>query len=371
MVLTLDSLGSLILLALVSLFAPSISTPTDTPISNNNPNWTIAVQKGTVLYAQLQSRCFPDRIKPMTVESLQADKWDFTVPWPPPAESLTIFPIFVARMFGWTISDKDYYVEDVGREGAESDPPSSAGSLGDRVSVRTEYNNLYSPRNGLVAAYSTQRVKNDQVHWSDVTFALWERLTSIVGTRVKDLHYIARTGIYNKFTVSIMEDAVPQGKNIAIFEPGDPAFLALLGTPNGVGAVYLLMQHKQALGFKTISRVVVVLDGPGHSLTPIIIYKVRDMPSIDKADPALGTRDPHDDAVVKATWWAVVGALAGISSAGSRAGLETCIYAGPSIGMGAEEEVRAQVREKVREHYANVRRMVPRERMLEYELRSG
>ncbi len=77
---------------------------------------------------------------------------------------------------------------------------------------------------------------------------------------------------------------------------------------------------------------------------------------------ARGTRDPHDDAVVKVTWWAVVGALAGISSAGSRAGLETWIYAGPSIGVGAEEEVRARVSGRVREHYANVRRVVPRER---------
>lgn len=52
----------------------------------------------------------------------------------------------------------------------------------------------------------------------------------------------------------------------------------MLGTPNGAGCVYLLMQHKQALGFKTISRVVVGYNGPTFQ-SPFIVYEVLDMPS--------------------------------------------------------------------------------------------
>ena len=60
-----------------------------------------------------------------------------------------------------------------------------------------------------------------------------------------------------------------------MFGPGEEAFLALLGTPNGAGSVYLLMQHKRALGRKTIGRVVVVRDGEDSG--PHVVFEVRDL----------------------------------------------------------------------------------------------
>lgn len=70
---------------------------------------------------------------------------------------------------------------------------------------------------------------------------------------------------------------VSSEKVITVFSPDDEAFKAFLGVPNGWGAVFLLMEHKQALGFKTISRVVLIEDWSGND--PFLIYEVVDMPS--------------------------------------------------------------------------------------------
>ena len=74
-----------------------------------------------------------------------------------------------------------------------------------------------------------------------------------------------------------MYAAVPesQSQNLSGFGSGDDAFLALLGTLNGAGAVYMLMQHKLALGLKTISRVMVVLTGSRWE--PFLIFEIIDM----------------------------------------------------------------------------------------------
>ena len=47
------------------------------------------------------------------------------------------------------------------------------------------------------------------------------------------------------------------------FKPSDEAFLALLRTPNRAAGVYPLMQHKLALGLKTILQISVINDRDG------------------------------------------------------------------------------------------------------------
>ncbi len=83
--------------------------------------------------------------------------------------------------------------------------------------------------------------------------------------------------IGNEFTVSIIDSAVLPGSSekVIVFRPGDEAFVALLGTPVSVGGVHLLLEHKQALGFKTISRIVLILDGSGSD--PFLIFEVVNM----------------------------------------------------------------------------------------------
>ena len=151
--------------------------------------------------------------------------------------------------------------------------------LGKRHRIVTEYDGIYSPRNGLVAAYHTHKHGAEPLFWADVAFALWIGIVAMVSGNPKNLRYIAQAWICNDFTVSIMDTAIAGDprKRVVVFKPGDEAFLALLGTPNGVGGVYLLMHHKEALGLKTISRVVIVFDDGGVS--PSLIFQVVDMPA--------------------------------------------------------------------------------------------
>lgn len=122
----------------------------------------------------------------------------------------------------------------------------------------TSYYNEYSPRNGLIAALAATRAAGETLHWSDVAFAMWEAVTSFAGRNIQDLRFIAQHAIHHTLTQSIINRLV-EGKSgeVRIFVPGTESFLALIGTPTGVGAVHLLMQHKRQLGHKTIVRATV------------------------------------------------------------------------------------------------------------------
>ena len=151
-------------------------------------------------------------------------------------------------------------------------------SLDENWRKYTRYANLYSPRNGLIAAIGTNRVPSEPIHWSDASFAMWQAISALARTDIRNLRHIARAYINNRETISIIGRAVPQQfRCVRAFKPSDEAFMALLGTPNGMGGVYLLMQHKPSLGYKTIARAVVIRDGPGDRSRPHLVFEVRDM----------------------------------------------------------------------------------------------
>lgn len=142
----------------------------------------------------------------------------------------------------------------------------------------SHYDNMYSPRNRLIAAITSNHLSTEPIHWSDAAFAMWAAITTTVGSDIKDLRYIGRSSINNPFSLSIINRAFPRrSKGVKRFEAGEEAFLALLGTPNGAGSVYLLMQHKRALGFKMIVDAFVFRDGPWE--WPHVIFEVTDMHS--------------------------------------------------------------------------------------------
>lgn len=70
------------------------------------------------------------------------------------------------------------------------------------------------------------------------------------------------------------------------FERGTQGFKALLGTPNGAGAVFLLMQHKRWLGWKRVERVVVF---PNGMVFPDLVFLVGEVRGeVSEADNAGG-----------------------------------------------------------------------------------
>lgn len=78
------------------------------------------------------------------------------------------------------------------------------------------------------------------------------------------MKYIIRSGIQNAATCMILTKII-QRQNRHVFDiwPGltfsidSEEGLAILGTPNGSGTAYLLAQHREQLGYKTIDRVTV------------------------------------------------------------------------------------------------------------------
>ena len=141
----------------------------------------------------------------------------------------------------------------------------------------TNYWNTYSPRNGLIASLGSHKVPSEPVHWSDATLVVWTALNAATGANIQNLKFIGQSDVFNSFTRSIIDRMLPRnmGKTFKAFHPTDEAFLALLGTPNGAGGVYLLMQHKQVLGYKVITTAVVFRDRTDSEAH--LVFVVRSM----------------------------------------------------------------------------------------------
>ena len=139
---------------------------------------------------------------------------------------------------------------------------------------------MYSPQNGLIAALDIRKAAGEKIYWSDAAFALWEAITSFNRSNIRYLRHIAHNDISNPVTKYIIHRAVPnEFESVTVFDAGTNAFLALLGTPNGVGGVHLLMEHKRALGYKTITRAIVFRKGPRTFPSGSdVVFHVQDMP---------------------------------------------------------------------------------------------
>ncbi|KAI4251792.1 MAG: hypothetical protein L6R42_008231 [Xanthoria sp. 1 TBL-2021] len=235
-------------------------------------NWARAVVKGNRLLEQLQSGCYPDTINPIDLEGLRAIGFrigdDERSRWPPNFQETSAFAAGQVTRFKWTARQKAYWRTSV-----------------DRLYYtpwrdETRYYNEYSPRNGLIAALAAKKAPGETLYWSDIAFAMWEAVTSFAGKNVKDLRFIAQQAIQHVFTQTIINRLV-EGKlgEVRTFERGTEAFLALLGTPSGAGAVYLLMQHKRQLGRKTIVRATVFGKAQAQWAQhgPDVVFEIRDV----------------------------------------------------------------------------------------------
>jgi hypothetical protein len=78
--------------------------------------------------------------------------------------------------------------------------------------------------------------------------------------------YVIRSPIENTETEALIKQALDRvGKPLGpwpgvVFDMNTDEGQALLGSPNGLGVGYLLIQHKNSLGMKTISKVTVFQD---------------------------------------------------------------------------------------------------------------
>ncbi|KAJ5632141.1 hypothetical protein N7490_008480 [Penicillium lividum] len=143
------------------------------------------------------------------------------------------------------------------------------------------YINIMSPAAGLIIAENNQNPlimsgRNCPLSkWSDVVFINWATLAKSTGNSVGNLKYIIRTHIANLDTLNILKivcggpcpawpgtsfDINQKKKSGVLINQNG---LALLGTPNGGGAAWILINHKQQLGARKAPVSVTVWTTPG------------------------------------------------------------------------------------------------------------
>ncbi|KAL8678992.1 MAG: hypothetical protein Q9186_004713, partial [Xanthomendoza sp. 1 TL-2023] len=261
------------------------STPLVTPLYlsprgaiNNDEDWDSAVVKGRNLYAQLQSGCYPDKTDPITREQLVASGYKIgeagdDSAWPPTFRKFSDLEDDSIKLLRLTEHEKAYWRTTLVR---------NYGSHGE-----TYYSMEYSPRNGLITAFSIGKAADETVYWSDATFAMWQAVTAFTDTDIRRLHLIGQHDVINVLTLVLLHRLFA-GRRDAVIRllPNTDAFSALVGTPNVAGSVYFLMQHKRQLGFKTIASIVVFGRDPldwwppkvAGDGGPDIFLEIRDMP---------------------------------------------------------------------------------------------
>lgn len=94
---------------------------------------------------------------------------------------------------------------------------------------------------------------------SDVYFLIWKKLASS-NKDLRNIKYFVRFHVKNAASGNIAKEAC--GNEIPYwpgrsFDMSTKEGRAILATPNGVGAAYFLINHKEDLGHKTITKVTV------------------------------------------------------------------------------------------------------------------
>ncbi|TDZ31108.1 hypothetical protein C8035_v001470 [Colletotrichum spinosum] len=110
---------------------------------------------------------------------------------------------------------------------------------------------------------------------SDIAYFQWTDACAYKGKSPKDLKVIFRSGIEYKPTFDIAIEAlkeknhkrVPGWNERAVFPMTSRQGQAILGSTHGSGTAWMLIQHKDGLGVKTITEVAVWGSGGGFEFT--------------------------------------------------------------------------------------------------------
>ncbi|KAJ5714584.1 uncharacterized protein N7483_011765 [Penicillium malachiteum] len=135
------------------------------------------------------------------------------------------------------------------------------------------YSNVFYVEQGLIVAdenFSPQSRAPEFVakgypyvklkQWSDVVFLDWQNQCSTNDGDITNLNYFIRFSIANLDAGSVIGE-VTGGATIGgyktpmKFNAGSDEFNALLGTPNGSGVAWFLINHKAQLGTKTLASI--------------------------------------------------------------------------------------------------------------------
>ncbi|KAJ5899320.1 hypothetical protein N7495_004064 [Penicillium taxi] len=159
------------------------------------------------------------------------------------------------------------------------------------------YDNMYDVHDGLIIVNDIQspgavnrECPVDHLtklqRWSDVSFLQWQELCRSRQHSVKKLNHVVQTLVTNPITESVLCKALGETENTnwekykdgLILDSKGDAFTAVLGTPNGSGTAWMLIQHKDQLGLKKVSQITVygikVLE---LKWVPALVFKIGDV----------------------------------------------------------------------------------------------
>lgn len=123
---------------------------------------------------------------------------------------------------------------------------------------------------------------------SSVTFLEWQHEAD--ANQLKDLRFILKLNIENAPTMNVIYQAVGGQNNLgtwqnkATFSLEQDEGIALLGTPIGTGVGYILAQHKDQLGHRTVGQVYVWDQSassrprPDSSIHPCLLFEIGPYP---------------------------------------------------------------------------------------------
>ncbi|KAL8900905.1 MAG: hypothetical protein Q9207_005465 [Kuettlingeria erythrocarpa] len=163
--------------------------------------------------------------------------------------------------------------------------------LVDGKSMRSEYVNSYGTQAGVIIAEDNKRVKGSPIAWSTVTAMIWEDTCKNVDqTDPKSLQYIFRDNIINPDTKKFIDKA---GMD-KTFKPGQEGFFALLGSVNGKGVAYLLLQHSGIIGKKTVKQIVTYKAEDG-AYQMYLEFEEWKQVTVQGTGACTSTKTPNDD----------------------------------------------------------------------------
>ena len=147
--------------------------------------------------------------------------------------------------------------------------------------TNADYVNWIDPETGLIIAasnYGPKSMMKDNENfsrsqplpnlkqWSDVTFLTWKKIVGDQnGGTIPVPNNILRPKIGNKLTNTVLSEVMkrlgktgqmPKWPGIEL-TPESDEFKAVLSTPNGNGAAWLLAQHKSQFGLKMIDKMTI------------------------------------------------------------------------------------------------------------------
>lgn len=131
------------------------------------------------------------------------------------------------------------------------------------------YLNWFDARNGVIVANMNDKRRDEtpddgRLFPSEIIWQSWCRVAHRQSIPVSNLRVIVRLFVINEASKRVIEETLvhsscTRGETTHFeYSEVDQGFYALLGSINGASSMRMLIDHKEALGFRTVERVVIL-----------------------------------------------------------------------------------------------------------------